>query len=153
MIRATLGEETFRQALHYHLEGHAFGNVDNQTLIDAFALFTRRNQLPGLCGEGADRLDATDFLEGWIRQPSAPSLQVDWIESEGAYRVTQKPLATPDLLHLRNVSWNVPILHRARNLPGGVPGKDGNETLKSEAKEVGVHWALQTQPGGSSYFF
>jgi len=90
-------------------KSHAYGNVNNQTLIDVLSLFIRGANISGFCG---NMLDGHAFLEDWIRSPSAPLVQVDYDTLTG-YSLSQQPLNSTV-----NSSWNIPIFYYASSGDG-----------------------------------
>src|SRR3954447_7382669 len=101
MFHAVMGDEHFRSAIRYYLARNEYGNVDNETLIDALAMVVHSKArasiefrpLQFLRKRYPSTPDAYNFLSGWIRQPSVPMVEV--ADDSGHLSIEQRPLNDP----------------------------------------------------------
>jgi aminopeptidase N len=126
MLRAQLGEELFRAAIHTYLQRHALGNVETEDLREVFE---------ELSGRPLDR-----FFDQWVYHGGVPELAVsyEWLAKERLAHVTVK--------QTQAVSNEVLLFELPTKLRFVVDGKTIDEPIVIDKAEQDFYVSLPARP-------
>uniref|UniRef100_A0A915A8B6 Aminopeptidase N n=1 Tax=Parascaris univalens TaxID=6257 RepID=A0A915A8B6_PARUN len=113
MIRITLRDEVFQEALQDYIHSYAYLNADHDMLFAKFTAAAQKHNLKDWCGRP---LNASDFLDPWFLQQSFPLLTVTNNQLMANAVTTQQPYNNISSLPISNYpfnySWPVPLFNQ-----------------------------------------
>ncbi|VDD97072.1 unnamed protein product, partial [Enterobius vermicularis] len=127
MMEATVGDDEFRETLHYYLTKYAYKNADKDEFLNCFSRQYAAKKLRNNTFISKN-ISLFSFLDSWFYQPGFPLLQVD--RSGDKIMVSQKLYNTDDIGNSSetNFQWNVPLFVKT-NDPSSILWLRRNESL------------------------
>ncbi len=96
MLMHYIGEPAFRRGLKIYFDKHAYGNTQAEDLWEALGKASGQN--------------ITDFMDGWLRRPGYPLVNVDWKPGDKTLRLSQQRfLSNPTDAKTATQPWQVPL--------------------------------------------
>lgn len=96
MLMSYIGEPAFRRGLKIYFDKHAYSNTGADDLWEALS--------------SASGQDINGFMDGWLRRPGYPLVDVDWQPGDKTLRLSQQRfLSNPDTADADSKTWQVPL--------------------------------------------
>lgn len=118
MLLCHIGGETFRRGLKIYFDQYQYDNTQADDLWNALSK--------------ASGQDIAKFMNGWLRRPGYPLVNVDWQPGNDSAKLTQERfLSDPTAADTEDVSWQVPLAATATTDPLVLSTSEITLTLKS----------------------
>lgn len=134
MLLSHIGEPAFRRGLKIYFDKHAYGNTEASDLWDALS------QTSGQ--------DINKFMDGWLRRPGYPLVEIDWQPGEKMMRLSQRRFLSDATATVEQRPWQVPLAATLEIEPALLVKRSSQAALKT----AGTKKPLLFNHDGQSYF-
>lgn len=98
MLMDYIGQESFRRGLKIYFDKHSYGNTEADDLWNAFSQ--------------ASGQDINNFMDGWLRRPGYPIVDIDWQPGDKKISFSQRRFLSDPSAKTNaadNKPWQVPL--------------------------------------------
>lgn len=95
MLLNHIGEPAFRRGLKVYFDKHSYDN-------------TEASDLWGALGQASGQ-DINDFMDGWLRRPGYPIVEVDWQPGDKTISLSQHRFLSDASATVKSQPWQVPL--------------------------------------------